>query len=206
MFASVFKPILKRFFKKLSHMQINSIKKHAQQFMAISCALLLVACASSGPKPFKIHGEADPSLNRDSSGKPLSLVLRLYQLKTPDEFNRLTFDSLVSGKSDAELLGTSMLSQNEFMLLPGKTLGLDDKIAEEAKYVGIVGFFRKPDPQFWRVLVSAEDIRDAKELSFKAQDCFLQVIQPKTQSIPGQPAVFKADCGFAFKKASPKSK
>ncbi|AMC34092.1 hypothetical protein VN23_05525 [Janthinobacterium sp. B9-8] len=187
-------------------MPINSIKKHAKIILMMSCLLLFTACASSGPKPFKIQGEAEPSLNRDSSGRPLSLVLRLYQLKGLEEFNRLTFDSLASGKTDAELLGSSLISQNEFVLLPGKTVTLDDKILEEAKYIGVVGFFRKPDSQFWRVLVNAEDVRDEKEFSFKAQDCYLQVIRPKAQLIPGQSASFKADCGFSHKKPAPKTK
>lgn len=187
-------------------MLIHSLKKHAKVALVVSSLLLLSACASSGPKPFKIQGEADPSLNRDSSGRPLSLVLRMYQLKGHEEFNRLTFDSLVSGKSDAELLGNSLISQNEFVLLPGKTLTLDDKIAPETKFLGVVGFFRKPDSQLWRVLVNAEDVRDEKEFSIKAQDCYLQVIHPKAQLIPGQPASFKADCGFISKKPALKTK
>lgn len=187
-------------------MLMNSLKKHAKVALLISSLLLLSACASSGPKPFKIHGEAEPMLNRDSSGRPLSLVLRLYQLKGLEEFNRLTFDSLVSGKTDAELLGNSFISQNEFMLLPGKTVTLDDKIAEETKFLGVVGFFRKPDSQLWRVLVSAEEVREQKEFSFKAQDCYLQVLIPKAQLIPGQPANFKADCGFISKKPALKTK
>lgn len=200
-------PFLKHFlYKKQKMMLINLLKKRAKMVLLMSCLLMLSACASSGPKPFKIHGEAEPSLNRDSSGKPLSLVLRLYQLKGLEEFNRLTFDSLASGKTDAELLGNSLISQNEFVLLPGKTATLDDKIAEEAKFIGVVGFFRKPDSQLWRVLVSAEDVRDEKEFSFKAQDCYLQVVHPKAQLIPGQPASFKADCGFISKKTAPKTK
>ncbi|AZN35331.1 type VI secretion system lipoprotein TssJ [Iodobacter ciconiae] len=187
-------------------MPIKTLKKHAKVALLISSLLLLSACASSGPKPFKIQGEAEPALNRDSSGRPLSLVLRLYQLKGLEEFNRLTFDSLASGKTDAELLGSSLVAQNEFVLLPGKTVTLDDKIAEETKFIGVVGFFRKPDSQFWRVLVSAEDVRSEKEFSFKAQDCYLQVVHPKALLVPGQSASFKADCGFASRKPAPRTK
>jgi type VI secretion system protein VasD len=187
-------------------MQITVIRKYARQLLVLSSALLLVACASSSPKPFKLQGEAENSLNRDSNGRSLSLVLRMYQLKSPEEFNRLTFDSLVSGKTATELLGNSLLSQSEFVLLPGKTIQLDDKILQEANFVGVVGYFRKPDPQFWRALISAEDIRDDKELSLKAQDCYLQIVHPKTQPIPGQPVVFKPDCGYIVKKPAPRSK
>jgi type VI secretion system protein VasD len=177
-------------------------KTLSQIALTISTLLLFTACSSKGPIDLKMQSEASPVVNRDVNGKSLSLVLHVYQLKSKDEFNRLTFDALASGKSASELLGNSLITQSEFVLLPGKENTLPFTLQVDTQYVGVVGFFRKPDAQFWRSLATAEEMRNAKKISIKAQDCFLQITSPKTELIPGQPAQFKTDCGSIQTKAT----
>lgn len=169
----------------------------------ILLSMLLNACGSKGPVDVKIQGEAASVVNPDNSGKSLSLVLHLYQLKTADEFTRLTYDTIASGRPANELLGNTLITQSEFIILPGQQSNLPFTLQPETQYVAVVGFFRKPDPQYWRTLIKAEDIRDSKLLSIKAEDCYLFTVKPKSQLIPGQPASFHANCGTppAKKKA-----
>lgn len=183
-------------------MHINQLKPLQKIAIAFTTLSIFTACASKGPVELKMQGEAAPVVNRDVNGKSLSLVLHVYQLKNKDEFNRLTFDALATGKPAAELLGNSLITQSEFILLPGKESTLPFTLQADAQYVGVVGFFRKPDAQFWRVLVSAEEMRNAKKIAIKAQDCYLHITSPKTELIPGQAAQFKADCGSAPAKSS----
>ncbi|WP_297576899.1 type VI secretion system lipoprotein TssJ [uncultured Deefgea sp.] len=174
--------------------------------LALAIITTLNACSSSGPVELKLQGDANPLLNRDSSGKSLSLVLHIYQLKSVEEFNRLTFDTVSSGKTPTELLGNALVTHSEFVLLPGKSNTLPITLQAETQFVGVVGFFRKPDAQFWRALISGQALRDSKELTIKAQDCYLQIIKPKTQLIPGQPATLKADCGISPAKTNTRNK
>ena len=154
--------------------------------------LALTGCAS-GPKSFEIKASADALINRDAGGRPLSVVVHVYQLKDVGEFSKLTFDSLASGRPVSELLGKDLLEMHEVMLVPGSTQTLADKIHQDAKHVGVVAFFRQPDPHYWRLLADAEQVRRSG-LNFRVQDCFLSLTTPKQSPIPGQPPAAPASC------------
>lgn len=154
--------------------------------------IALLGCASS-PKTFEIKAEADSVINRDISGKPLSVVVHVYQLKDAGEFSKLTFDTLASGRSASDLLGKDLLEKNEVMLVPGAKYVNTDKIHEEARHIGVVAFFRQPDPHYWRLLIDAKEVRNGG-LNFRVQDCYLSLITPKLTPIPGQPINAPAAC------------
>jgi len=172
-------------------MDITKIRRVYRSGAAIICMAFFAGCA--GPKDVNFVGDAAPSINRDTRGQPLSVLLRIYQLKSPQAFNRMTFDSLASGKPESELLGNTLISMKEMLMLPGGKVTLPDTLQEETQYVGVVGLFRRPDAHHWRFLVSADDVR-SKGLNFRVQDCYLQTIKPKMQPIPGQPTVIKVQC------------
>ncbi|AOX99940.1 type VI secretion system lipoprotein TssJ [Jeongeupia sp. USM3] len=172
-------------------------KKPVRHLMSVLAVVALTACAS-GPKDYAIQGEATPVINRDTSGKPLSVVVRVYQLKDAGEFNKLTYDAAASGKPDTELFGNELISRSELVLLPGSKQTIKDQIKPETRFVGIVGYFRKPEPHYWRALVDAGDVR-SDGLAFKVQDCYLQVQTPKPIALPGVPATAKPDCGLPGK-------
>lgn len=159
------------------------------------CAAILAGCAS-GPKTYEIRGEADPVVNRDVSGAPLSVVVRVYQLKDAQEFSKLTFDTLAGGRPEAELLGAELLEKNEVVLVPGNKHTSTDKLREDTRYVGVVAFFRKPDPHYWRYLIDADKVR-SDGLSFRAADCYLSLLNVKPAAIPGQPQDASPNCAVA---------
>lgn len=154
--------------------------------------LVFSGCAI-GPVPIDIQGQAAPVINRDGNGAPLSVVVRVYQLRTQDAFNKLSFDMVSSGRSDSELLGSDLVGKTELIMVPGKkSLGFD-KLLPEAKYLGIVALFRKPDAQYWRYLVDAQAVR-SKGLRFSVQECYLTLEGMNPTAIPGQPLNAKPTC------------
>jgi type VI secretion system protein VasD len=159
---------------------------------------LLNACASApepapAPKPYEIRADADAVINRDIAGKPLSVVVRLYQLKQEKEFDLLTFDLATSTRTDAELFGDSLIKRSEILMVPGTTHISTQMLLPETKYLGVVAFFRRPDPHYWRYLIDADQIRN-KGLSFEALDCHLRLKDIKAATIPGQPLDAKPSC------------
>lgn len=178
-------------------------------------AAAMVGCGKPkvGPVPpsvkIAVEGEAAPTINRDANGDPLSVVVRVYHLKDMGEFSRLTFDLATSGRSDQELLGTDLLGRSEFVVVPGTAFQQTAELAPGTKYVGLVAFFRKPDPNYWRYLVSRRQLEAARAakkhrkgkklplLSFKVQDCYLTMNDCKPELIPGQPMNAKPECGGA---------
>jgi type VI secretion system protein VasD len=160
---------------------------------AVLAGLLALGGCASGPKNYEIKAVADPIVNRDVSGHPLSVVVHIYQLKEAGEFSKLTSDALASGRSLSELLAKDLLEVNEVMLVPGGTETRTDKIHQDAKHVGIIAFFRQPDQHYWRVLADAEQVRKTG-LHFRVQDCFLSLASPKPTLIPGQPPATPTSC------------
>ena len=160
-----------------------------------------------------------PTMNRDHDGNPLSVVVRLFELKDKTEFSKLTFDRVSSGLSDQEMLGQDFLAKSEFVVVPGVPHTSREDMAPGTKYVGVVAYYRRPDPNYWRFLVSVDNMRppvpkdpaEAKKqakrykknpkpnpwLSFKVEDCYLAMPDIKFEPIPGQPEMAKPMCGGA---------
>jgi type VI secretion system protein VasD len=177
----------------------------------LSALLLGCGCDPKVPKPkppikIAVEGEASANTNRDANGDPLSVVIWIYHLKNKTEFSRLTFDMLNSGRSDQEMLGTDFLGRSELVAVPGTLYHETADLNPDTKYIGVVAFFRKPDPNYWRYLVSVEQLEQAKTrkkdwqgqklplFSFKIQDCYMALNYAKAEFIPGQPENAKPDC------------
>lgn len=154
--------------------------------------LALSGCVS-GPTAYDVRGQADPVLNRDVSGKSLSVVVRLYQLKQPTEFSKLAFDSLASGRPESDLLGSELIDKSEVVVLPGTQHVSTEKLSENANYLGVVAFFRQPETHYWRYLIPASQVR-SKGVTFRLQDCYITLIDGKPETIPGQPLDAKPEC------------
>ncbi|WP_293766825.1 type VI secretion system lipoprotein TssJ [uncultured Aquitalea sp.] len=161
--------------------------------MLLKALPLLALAACGGPKLVNIAGEGSKGMNRDAQGKPLSVVVHVYQLRSADAFNRMTMDALLGGKSEGDLLGNSLISSKEVTLIPGGKLAEQETIGEETRYVGVVGFFRQPDTGYWRLLYTADAVK-SDGLNFKAADCYLVPVRTKNTAIPGQSAEPPVDC------------
>ena len=170
----------------------TSIYRSLMLSAAAACITLLSGCAVV-PTPYEIRANADPVINRDIMGNPLSVVVRLYQLKQSKEFNQLTFDLASSNRSDAELFGDSLLKRSEIVLVPGTSHSSTETLLAETKFLGVVAFFRRPDAHYWRFLIDADQIRK-KGLSFRVRDCYITLKDNTPVPIPGQAMDAKPVC------------
>ncbi|MDR0702778.1 MAG: type VI secretion system lipoprotein TssJ [Zoogloeaceae bacterium] len=149
------------------------------------------------PEEYAIKGSADALVNRDASGKPLSVVVRLYQLKGINGFSRVTFDAVARSPNEAELFPSEWVATNEVVLIPGTTQAFTDKLLPETRYIGGVAFFRSPDTHGWRFLVDARTVRN-EGLNFTAKDCYFTLVQPEPEPLLGQTQGNLPECAGAF--------
>lgn len=96
-------------------------------------------------------------LNPDESGKPLSVVVRVYQLTALERFASIDADSLWDDPKAA--LGNTLIDSQEITLLPG--MGQIDQwpLNKAASYVGIAAFFRSEEKSRWKVAFDANSLR-----------------------------------------------
>ena len=132
--------------------------------LTLLLALMLQACMSQRlpdiQKPartvdMRLH--ASPNLNAGAGRQPYALAIRIYKLRQPAAFERMTFDSFLSPHSEREMLGNDLLEVKEVMLVPGQRYEISEKVTREAYYMGVVALFRAPAPGRWRQLVTASE-------------------------------------------------
>jgi type VI secretion system protein VasD len=113
--------------------------------------LTTTGCSSS----LKVTLISSNHVNPDKSGKPLSVVVRVYQLSNKDRFEKADFLSLV--KADKRLLDKDLLSRREVTLLPDSKEVIKEERKDGAEYIAVMALFRDGD-QTWRKVVSLKDL------------------------------------------------
>lgn len=96
-------------------------------------------------------------LNPDAEGKPLSVVMRVYQLTDLERFAATDAETLWDAPKKA--LGNTLVETREITLLPG--IGQIDQwpLAKNARYVGVAAFFRDEQDARWKVAFDANSLR-----------------------------------------------
>ena len=96
-------------------------------------------------------------LNPDAEGKPLSVVMRVYQLTDLERFAATDAETLWDAPQKA--LGNTLVETREITLLPG--IGQIDQwpLAKSARYVGVAAFFRDEQDARWKVAFDANSLR-----------------------------------------------
>jgi type VI secretion system protein VasD len=129
--------------------------------------LLLILVAVSGcSKPPKVEPPPPPppptritvsvqaaaDLNPDPTGRPSPVMLRLYELKTPDAFNSADFFQLY--EKDSAALGGDLVARQEMLIKPGQTLQLERTLAAETQQLGLLAAYRDLDHAVWRTTLT----------------------------------------------------
>jgi type VI secretion system protein VasD len=132
--------------------------------IVIAVMLVLQGCASPRlpdmQKPARnveIRLHASPNLNAGAGWQPYALATRIYKLRQPAAFQRMSFDSFLSLHSEREKLGNDLLEVKEVMLIPGQRYEISEKVTREAYYIGVVALFRTPAANRWRMVIPAAD-------------------------------------------------
>lgn len=147
------------------------------------------------PRQLKLLIAASDSLNTTPSGQSLSLVTRVYKLRSTTAFLSASYETFGNTAKEKEVLADELIEVKEVVLLPGQRRQLDEKWAREAPYVGVVGLFMKPAPQRWRYAFELETFPRDAGVVIGAHACTLSVASG--QPIGVSPATFKphsSDC------------
>lgn len=94
---------------------------------------------------------AGDQLNQTASGQSLSLVTRIYILRSTEGFKAMTHDQLTFADGEREALGETLISTRELTLIPGKSYDIKLKVPGDATAIGIAGMFRAPFQNRWKL-------------------------------------------------------
>ncbi len=125
---------------------------HVSVLVAI---LLLGSCGGAqikGPKcevaSLQVKIDASDRLNMDEDGSSLSLVVYLFQMKTAAAIKNADFEAM--WRAPKEALGEDFLSMTELTLFPSQSELRELPLTPDARYVAIMGVFRKQTGSTWR--------------------------------------------------------
>src|SRR5690348_4420006 len=98
--------------------------KHLRRFLALPalvCAALLASCAKEPPPPpppgvIDLTIKAAPDVNPDPDDKPSPILVRVYQLSSPVQFQNADFFLLFEKEKDT--LGADLVSREEIAVAP----------------------------------------------------------------------------------------
>lgn len=137
------------------------MRKQNSKFLTFSaCCWMILSLVGCGAFTFLGFGKASVNLqpsktmNVDDNGNPLPTVVRIYQLKSKYKMDKADFKSL--WKNDKVLLDDDLLEKKEITVYPGKKQEIKIEKKDDAKYIGIVAIFRKPNEEQGKWKYTAE--------------------------------------------------
>jgi len=140
--------------------------------LALLCPLCLTLFISLTGCPKKAVNvelllDATASVNPDPQGQPLSVVVRIYQLKDKGRLEKADYTAIL--KSDKSTLADDLLDTRERVLEPGKTETVPLQPDPAARYLGVVALFRAPVGDSWRRIVPIRGKDEKISLSLQGQ-------------------------------------
>lgn len=96
----------------------------------------------------RIH--AAQRVNVDSNGHALSLVTRIYKLRSATQFAQATYAMFASTGEDRPAFHADVLSVREVVLRPGQKYEVIETMPPDATHLAVVGLFRTADARRWR--------------------------------------------------------
>jgi type VI secretion system protein VasD len=125
------------------------------------------------------------SLNTKGTGQSLSTVVRVYQLKTPQVFEQLTYTQLQT--NDLDVMKGDLLATKDVVLRPDASASIREPMHDQAEYVGIVAFFRKTDKDStWKLVVPKKQWKQTDPVKVEVWDSTLQRVGAKPEPIRRQ--------------------
>ncbi|MFY0666092.1 MAG: type VI secretion system lipoprotein TssJ [Natronospirillum sp.] len=114
--------------------------------LVLCLAIILSGCSTPA---IVLDIRADQMLNQDQQGYNYSVLVRLYQLKSLEQFGKADYQLLLERNPAA--LGDSLVSYEEFIVEPGEAYRLEFLREDGAEYQGLVAFFRSVEGEQWRL-------------------------------------------------------
>ncbi len=120
--------------------------------------------------------QADEQLNRGHSGPALSVVTRLYKLRSPDALLKAPMETFGNPALERARLGDDLIEVREIPLLPGQVVSFKEKTHRDVRHVAVVALFHRPAAGRWRYAFATEDV-ERTGISLGAHACSLTVGQ-----------------------------
>jgi len=115
------------------------------------------------------------SLNPSGGGRSLSTVVRVYQLRSPQTFEQLSYAQLQA--NDLDLLKTDLLATKDVVLKPDTASSISAPMHDDARYVGVVGFFRDASKDsVWKLVIPKAQWKKTELVKIEASGNTLALI------------------------------
>lgn len=120
-------------------------------------------------KVLNVDLNARASLNPDEANRPVSVAVRVYQLKDRKSFDGASYDDLL--KNERAVLSADLQETTGAVVNPGSAVSLSQALLPDTEYIAIVVFFRNPkNDSDWRRIVSRKSISPSDPLRFDLVD------------------------------------
>lgn len=104
--------------------------------------------------PLRLH--AGDRLNVDVNGRSLSVVVRIYRLKSATAFLAAPYSAFASAAAEQAALGGDLVEVREIVLAPGQKHEVVEKLPLTLGFIGVVALFRTPAPERWHFVFPAK--------------------------------------------------
>ncbi|SDJ39219.1 type VI secretion system protein VasD [Pseudomonas delhiensis] len=113
---------------------------------------------------------------RDMSGLSVSTLVRVYQLRSREAFDRASYQALLG--EGAEVLANDLLEERQVVVKPGEGAQLSMPLVAEAKFVAVVGLFRAPgaDDARWRLVLVRDELDPDRARLIELSDSTLNLL------------------------------
>jgi type VI secretion system protein VasD len=116
-------------------------------------------------KVLNVDLNARASLNPDEGNRPVSVAVRVYQLKDRKSFDGASYNDLL--KNERAILSTDLQDTTGAVVNPGSAVSLSQPVRPDTEYIAIVAFFRNPkDDSDWRRVVPKKSLSATDPLKF----------------------------------------
>ena len=102
----------------------------------------------------RIH--AGQVLNTDPTGRALSVVTRIYKLRSTAQFSQATYAMFASNDSARSAFADDVVSVDEVVLKPGQKYEVVETLPLNVTNLAVVALFRSPDAQRWRFMFDTQ--------------------------------------------------
>jgi type VI secretion system protein VasD len=120
----------------------------------------------------RIH--AGQLLNTDPTGRALSLVVRIYKLRSTSQFAQATYAMFTNAGPERPAFNEDVISVQEVVLTPGQKYEVIETLSSDVTHLGVVALFRTPDSQRWRFVFETKSATRTG-LTLGAHACALSV-------------------------------
>lgn len=137
-------------------------------YLKLLCLLIissiLAACASN---EMALTIQSVSYLNPDINGLASPVVVSIYQLKAPYNFNNADYDSLAANSS--AILGSDLIDKQTAEIRPAENKVIRFELSPSTQYIGIVAAYRTIDIAQWHTAIQVPNNKRSKHMTINLE-------------------------------------